>query len=665
MHKIAIYAICKNEEKYIERALFSVSNADYIVVMDTGSTDGTMAKLNNLQKILPQLQFYQKEISPWRFDVARNECLNLVPQDADIVVSMDMDEVYPVNWKELLEEDFDNGYNKITVLKKDFDSEGEIIREGRGNRASCRNAHWEGALHEQLIVDGEEKVFVDTRFTFYHYPDETKTRDYLSIIQNNLDSTKTRDLFFYAWELINQGRWEEGINIFSSIYDLDSPYTVRKWPVVIGDWLQSQGRTLEAKAWYEKALPIERFDSEWEDQILYEKDVLSSRINNLIIEKSYYKIAVYAICGNELHNIDDWMKSMWEADYICVLDTGSTDGSYEKLLDYQRQNPEKVIIDKKTYSPWRFDTPRNDSMKLVPQDADLCICTDLDERLTATWGEKVRAAWTPTCERGYYLYAWSHMEDGSPGRVFWYDKIHKNSGLWQWKFPVHEALSHPIYGHNHLASNQYCRMPNDFIMLHHYPVEKSSRSNYLPLLELRARENPDDFYGLVYLAHEYKYQQKPQECIEFVYGTVFPAIVKGKDDMNCKTDLYMFLGDCYNMLNQPEEAIASYKAGIEMDPTFRDNYTRLGKLYYNQGRYLDTIEIINKGMLKSRRQYSWLESDATWSWEMWDLLCLAYWEIQAIDMSYHCALIAYSLDPNNERLKDNYLRLQNIVKSSS
>ena len=97
MHKIAIYAICKNEEKYIERALFSVSNADYIVVMDTGSTDGTMAKLNNLQKILPQLQFYQKEISPWRFDVARNECLNLVPQDADIVVSMDMDEVYPVN----------------------------------------------------------------------------------------------------------------------------------------------------------------------------------------------------------------------------------------------------------------------------------------------------------------------------------------------------------------------------------------------------------------------------------------------------------------------------------------------------------------------------------------------------------------------------------------
>ena len=333
------------------------------------------------------------------------------------------------------------------------------------------------------------------------------------------------------------------------------------------------------------------------------------------------------------------------------------------------KTPERVKIENTLKNSFHFTCNNRMLTGIITlqdlDDANILVCTDLDEIFEPGWGQILRDNWTEQCTMCHYLYAWSHMEDGSPGRVFWYDKIHKNSGLWQWKFPVHEALSHPIYGHNHLASNQYCRMPNDFIMLHHYPVEKSSRSNYLPLLELRARENPDDFYGLVYLAHEYKYQQKPQECIEFVYGTVFPAIVKGKDDMNCKTDLYMFLGDCYNMLNQPEEAIASYKAGIEMDPTFRDNYTRLGKLYYNQGRYLDTIEIINKGMLKSRRQYSWLESDATWSWEMWDLLCLAYWEIQAIDMSYHCALIAYSLDPNNERLKDNYLRLQNIVKSSS
>ena len=75
---------------------------------------------------------------------------------------------------------------------------------------------------------------------------------------------------------------------------------------------------------------------------------------------------------------------MSEADYVCVLDTGSTDGTYEELLKYKEQNPQKFIISQAIISPWRFDTARNESMKLIPADADACICTDLDERLTAT-----------------------------------------------------------------------------------------------------------------------------------------------------------------------------------------------------------------------------------------------------------------------------------------
>ena len=43
------------------------------------------------------------------------------------------------------------------------------------------------------------------------------------------------------------------------------------------------------------------------------------------------KICVYTICKNEIKFIDRWFNSVKEADYICVLDTGSTDGSFEKL----------------------------------------------------------------------------------------------------------------------------------------------------------------------------------------------------------------------------------------------------------------------------------------------------------------------------------------------
>lgn len=42
----------------------------------------------------------------------------------------------------------------------------------------------------------------------------------------------------------------------------------------------------------------------------------------------YKKIAIYAICKNEEKFVDKWVESMLEADYICVMDTGSTDNTF-------------------------------------------------------------------------------------------------------------------------------------------------------------------------------------------------------------------------------------------------------------------------------------------------------------------------------------------------
>ncbi|MCI8588351.1 MAG: glycosyltransferase, partial [Bacilli bacterium] len=43
--KICVYAICKNEEKHIERWIESVKEADDIYVLDTGSTDNSVKLL--------------------------------------------------------------------------------------------------------------------------------------------------------------------------------------------------------------------------------------------------------------------------------------------------------------------------------------------------------------------------------------------------------------------------------------------------------------------------------------------------------------------------------------------------------------------------------------------------------------------------------------------
>ena len=93
---------------------------------------------------------------------------------------------------------------------------------------------------------------------------------------------------------------------------------------------------------------------------------------------------------------------MSEADYIVVLDTGSTDGTYEFL-----KNDKRVTLAKqKEINPWRFDVARNESMKLIPTDTDVCVCTDPDELFVPGWANYIRENWVVgETMRGEYDYA--------------------------------------------------------------------------------------------------------------------------------------------------------------------------------------------------------------------------------------------------------------------
>ena len=127
------------------------------------------------------------------------------------------------------------------------------------------------------------------------------------------------------------------------------------------------------------------------------------------------KVVVYAICKNEAKFAERWMASMAEADQIVVLDTGSADGTAEKL----RALGASVTVE--TIAPWRFDTARNRSLDLVAEDADICVCTDLDEVFHPGWREALERSWRPGTGRASYRYTWSFNPDGSEGVVFWAD----------------------------------------------------------------------------------------------------------------------------------------------------------------------------------------------------------------------------------------------------
>ena len=125
------------------------------------------------------------------------------------------------------------------------------------------------------------------------------------------------------------------------------------------------------------------------------------------------RIYVYAIAKDEAAFAGRWMASMAEADGVYVLDTGSSDGTARALEALGAHVTAERI------EPWRFDTARNRSMELAPDDADILVCTDLDEVLLPGWRRALEAAWRPGCTTARYEYVWSFNADGSDGVKFW------------------------------------------------------------------------------------------------------------------------------------------------------------------------------------------------------------------------------------------------------
>ena len=143
------------------------------------------------------------------------------------------------------------------------------------------------------------------------------------------------------------------------------------------------------------------------------------------------KIGVYAICKNEINSIKKWYASAKEADYVCVLDTGSTDGTWE----YLQKLP--IITKQIIFPEWSFALARTEAFKLLPSDTDICVHFDIDEFLSPNWATIIKSNWQGKTVKVGYIKA---------DNVFSSKYIaHKNYENLYWDFDVFEE---PIYTEN-------------------------------------------------------------------------------------------------------------------------------------------------------------------------------------------------------------------------
>ena len=345
------------------------------------------------------------------------------------------------------------------------------------------------------------------------------------------------------------------------------------------------------------------------------------------------KVCVYAISKNEEKFVERWYESMKEADEIYVLDTGSEDDTV-KLLKEKGVNVSEEVI-----SPWRFDVARNKSLELVPEDTDICVCTDLDEVFNSGWRTILEDNYVKG-SRVNYTYNWHINDKGVADVTFLLNNIHPRENYF-WCHPVHEVLTSD-------KEENVITLKN--IVLDHYPDSTKSRSSYLPLLELSVKEDPDDDRNMHYLGREYMYYGMWEECI----NTLKKHLNLKSAKWNLERAASMrFIARSYINLNNLVEAEFWYKLAIKESPNSREGYVELGMLYYSEKRWLDSIFYLLKALTIKEKDLIYINEVFCWDSTIDDLLSINYYNIELYDLALFHINKALEYDKNNKRLLDN------------
>jgi len=247
--KIAVYSIALNEIKHVERYAEATKFADYRIVADTGSTDGTQEALRKAG-----VDVYDIRVRPWRFDVARNVALSLVPEDADVCVILDLDEVPGPKFFSKIKNKWVDGC-QFGWISMDTGSKWE-----RDRLHSRFGWVWKYPCHEVQLWygEGEAKACQILDAVISHQPDNEKSRgQYVELLEMAVKENPTdpRMWTYMTREYYFHNRWEDVLKAGKTRLELDG------WDVEAAAtcrWMGEAARFLgqDAQEWFDKGVQL-------------------------------------------------------------------------------------------------------------------------------------------------------------------------------------------------------------------------------------------------------------------------------------------------------------------------------------------------------------------------------------------------------------------------
>ena len=350
-----------------------------------------------------------------------------------------------------------------------------------------------------------------------------------------------------------------------------------------------------------------------------------------------YKVCVYAVAKNEEKFADRFMDSLKEADAVYIGDTGSTDNTVEKF----RQRG--AIVYEIPIVPWRFDKARNELLKEIPEDYDICVSMDVDEVISPGWRKCLENAWTAETTIARYLYIWSFNPDGTPGVQYNHHRIHARKG-YRWIYPTHEVL-------DYIGEGEQKSTFIDGLAVKHYPDNSKDRGFNLELLELALKEFPNDVRNTHYYGRELMFAGKWDESIATLKKYLSLPGATWEEE---RGSAMKFIAICYNAKGDYQQARSWLLRAMAETPYSRDPFIEAAYIAYNNQDWVTTFFATTKGLDIKEKFFNGYPSDARgWRWDIYDLAAIACYNLGMYKESLEYAKIALKLCPTDVRLKKN------------
>lgn len=188
------------------------------------------------------------------------------------------------------------------------------------------------------------------------------------------------------------------------------------------------------------------------------------------------------------------------------------------------------------------------------------------------------------------------------------------------------------------------------VALHHWPDPDKPRSQYLPLLELAAREEPQDCRCAHYLGREYMYHGQWAQAVEELRRHL---TLPGSTWEAERSASMRYLARCYEAMHREREALRWLYRAIAEAPALREGYVECAQFYYSQGNWPGVLLMCESALAITERSTTYLNEAFAWGAAPWDLAAQAAWHLGCGAKARDYGKQALQLELENARLQDN------------